>query len=54
MAKTKEERILIQVRVPKSMYKALVGLMAAAGDISMSAYTRRVLTGHVEESHGKK
>jgi predicted solute-binding protein len=56
MPVTQKGNVLIQVKVPRDLYKALVERMTQAGDLSLAAYLRHTLTNHVREKviHGKK
>jgi hypothetical protein len=55
MPTTQKAGSLVQVRLPREIYKKLCDRMRVSGDISMAAYIRRVLTVHVNEvTHGEE
>jgi hypothetical protein len=54
MPTTQKGTVLVQTRISRDLYKALVERMSAAGDLSLAAYCRHVLADHVKVTHGKK
>jgi hypothetical protein len=56
MSTTQTKTVLVQLKVSRDLYKSLVAGMTAAGDLSLAAFCRHVLTQHVqaEVPRGKK